>query len=302
MGGIFVALISLLIKDAQDLTNFSLSCVLIGTIANFIIYFETPYFLLRKGKLSQLLDTLYKISIQNQAQNSKKEIQKSLGLEELDMENFYYKMEVKGNYFKSVLNQIRVFLEIFSREYLWMTLAFMSEFIVEFTLFYSLITALTHLGIENIQANQILSCITIIAGSFLAVPVLNKFGRKNSSQLLLAMFIVIGAILGILSYFFSNKQFSKILQTFLCTAGFGSVLGVHSCIVYTHAPESYPTKIRGLAFGLILFVGRLATGASPYLIVIGENLGLNPMVLPCSLTLISLPLSIFLKETISKKK
>ena len=271
--------------------------LIIGSIGNFFIPQKSPQYLHKKGKLDQLIITLKSISKINKNEKSKAEIRQNLNMPSYDFKNYKYKIVGGIGLYEKIGSQIKIFKSILKSEFIFMLLGFMIEFTSQFIMYNGTSIAVAHLGLDNIQINGILLGITSCIGSLAILPVSNSMKRKLFSQISLLSIVFIGFIIGIISKYLQNFKYSSLFQTILTTIVIVMITSGLCCIMYTHLLESFPVKIRGLAFAIVILTSKTISSLSSYLLDYSDHLGYNSLVICCLISLIPLPFTYFFKET-----
>jgi MFS transporter, putative metabolite:H+ symporter len=120
-------------------------------------------------------------------------------------------------------------------------------------------TLLVERGTPNAQALRIAFFISLasVPGAFLAYPMIDRFERRTVgaiSMVLVAVFLLVFA--------FASNPTLMIISGFLLTAFSYVALSV----LYTYAPEIFPTNIRGLGAGIGNGMGRVAGIAQGFIV------------------------------------
>ncbi|ODU07011.1 MAG: hypothetical protein ABS81_02645 [Pseudonocardia sp. SCN 72-86] len=120
-------------------------------------------------------------------------------------------------------------------------------------------TLLTERGMSSAEALRIAFLISIasVPGSFLAYPLIDRFERRTLGAVGM---LVVGAFL--LVFAFTTSPVLLVVSGFLLTAFMYGTLSV----LYTYAPEIFPTNLRGLGAGIGNGMGRIAGIAQGFIV------------------------------------
>ena len=88
------------------------------------------------------------------------------------------------------------------------------------------------------------------------------------------------------------------MQTLISTFGISVFNAIGYIFLYAIISESYPTKIRGAANALILYVGKLIGSSFTIFKNFSIDHGFHVMVGCSALTLLAIPLMLFVEETL----
>ena len=312
LGGIAIGLITFLITDFKTLQNFLAIAFPIGTLANYFIPKYSPRFMYKKGRISDMLNAIVSIADTNSFSSSSHlqgiktptVIKNKLGLISYDFDNFTYvlvkknKNGEKNSFWTSFVNQLKIFSEIFNKENFWVLFAFCIEFTSQFMLYNGTTIAVGSLGFEKIQYSGMLLGATSCLGSLLPLPFLSRMPRKLWSQIFLAAISLVGIMLYMIRAYFYEWEYARVTESFLAAGLVNILVWLLYCINYIHVVESFPIRIRGLAFGLVILSAKILSSFSSYVTDWSAELGYNSLFLCCMLSLVSLPFSLLFKETL----
>lgn len=165
--------------------------------------------------------------------------------------------------------------ELFSRKYLGRLIVLSVCMICFILINYGfngwVATLLVERGLAQTQALHIAFMVSLasVPGSFLAYPIIDKFERRRVgaiSMVLVAVFLLVFAVVDNLTLI--------VISGFLLTAFSYVALSV----LYTYAPEIFPTNLRGLGAGIGNGMGRVAGLAQGFLVAgIYNGFGFAPV-------------------------
>ena len=312
IGGICIGVLTFYIHDAKSLETFLLIAFPLSTLGNLIIPKYSPKFLLKKGRVSDLVETLISLSIMNSSLRKKNMkdlsplalIQSNLGLISYDFENYRYvikettsdgdKKTMKQKFF----SQLKIFSQIFKKPHFLILLSFGIELSSQVLIYTGTTVAVGSLGLDTIQLNSILLGSTSALGSLIPIPFLPTLRRKRSSQILLSFMVGCGLILGYMSKFQREWEYSPLIQSILAAGFVNIAVWTLYCVAYTHIVESFPISIRGIVFGLVIFAAKIIGSLSAFITDLSQELGFNSLFLCSLIPLIALPFTLFLNETL----
>lgn len=168
-----------------------------------------------------------------------------------------------------------------------------------YIIFYGYSTSIEHLGLDNLILNGIVYGIVQTISYILMSFVVPYMQRKKWLLIFQGSTVFFTVVLALLSKFLDKeKAFVKYSIAFVNII----VLGFLNCacfsLIYSYISELFPTRIRGMANSLTLFLGRIAGSFAPYLGTLAKDNGFNIMV-GCGLTaFLCFPLLFFLDETL----
>lgn len=159
------------------------------------------------------------------------------------------------------------------------------------------------IGISDARYNGILFGASELIVYLSVIPIAHKMKRKKA-VIATSLIGLVGSILLVpISDCFQPDPPTWIM---ICrTLITGLLVRVAACINYTfiygYAAELFPTNIRATMCGIAALIGRLAGSAAPYVVKIGTNLKLEPLVFCSSLSIVILLFHRMLEETLDKK-
>lgn len=118
-----------------------------------------------------------------------------------------------------------------------------------------------------------------------AIPVVKKIPRKIAFPGVF-LIMVITSIL----FLFAEGQLFKVVLGIIAKIS----VSISFSISYVYGPELYPTPIRGNGIGFTTFIGKFGGAAAPLIILVSDNINVNPMASFGIFTLLALLFSLFL--------
>lgn len=166
-----------------------------------------------------------------------------------------------------------------------------------YMVFYGLAYSIQDLGLELINYNGIFFGITQSAGYLSILPFAYKMPRKRW-MIIFQILILLGASILFFLSIIPETDTVRLMETIVSTCILAAVNSCQFVFLYTYVSELFPIKIRGLANALVLFTGKMIGSTSPFFTSMSKGYGVH-ILIGCSLiTLISLPLTFFLDETL----
>ena len=134
-------------------------------------------------------------------------------------------------------------------------------------------------------------------GCLIVIPSLPKMRRKKWA-VLFQVFILSGIVVLFYTSRLKKTASVKLLETIVSVCVIGTFMNSLFVLLFVYTSELFPTKMRGLANAIVLFTGKILGSFSPYLITWTLDRGYH-MAVGCGLiVLLSLPLSLGLRETL----
>lgn len=156
------------------------------------------------------------------------------------------------------------------------------------------------LGLANIYLNGVFLGVSELLGNFIIIPFGNKLKRRHLnffcafSITICALFLIVLDVAGD-----SDSSGIKWTQT-LISSLIKLIYCMNFALIFSYASELFPTKIRGLTLGIIVLFGRISSLFSLNLVFFTDSLGLHPMVGVIISSIIAIPTSLLMPETIGK--
>jgi len=164
-------------------------------------------------------------------------------------------------------------------------------------IFYGLAYSIQDLGLEKINYNGIFFGITQSVGYLAILPFAYKMPRKFW-MIIFQVMILIGASLLFFLSLVEETPLIRLLDTVVSTCILAVVNSCQFVFLYTYISELFPTHIRGIANALVLFTAKMIGSLSPFMEGFSKDFGLHIMVGCSVMTVVSLPLSFFIDETL----
>lgn len=168
------------------------------------------------------------------------------------------------------------------------------------TVYYGLTYSVQDLGLDKVNYNGILLGVFQMIGYIGVSLYMHRMQRRKWTIIFQIVMMASAAVLILLSFFPDHYEI-KILKAVM-SAGVITICnaGQYS-IFYAQLSEIFPSDIRGLVGAITIVISKLAASLSPLLSDMGKGLGFHVMVGCCVFGLVSLPLSFFQKETLTRK-
>ncbi len=301
------------ISTNPNFLGLTTACFLICSVTpSFFSYRETPHFLYKKGKISELFDTLMSIYRTN---NGRYGVEETLfiGVENKLLEMFGFKSQITLKTFfkatqvrlsrnrrqghKSSFGLLRI-LRSKSLFYHLFTLTLIGGLL--YALFYGMSLNIAELGLKDTKMNGMLLGATQAIGYLLVIPFTHRMRRKQWI-IIFQFFILTGALLLILLSKQSQSSTVQFEQTITSTFLMATVMSAIFPIFYIYITEVFPTEVRGTANAVILFLSKLIGSSAPLMENYSVSHGMHVLVGCSLLVVVSLPMSLWMRETLSAK-
>ena len=132
------------------------------------------------------------------------------------------------------------------------------------------------------------------------LPVAHRLKRRMVIVVTNALIVVCAAALYFLSTMEHQTQELRLIQSLISTFGISVFNAMGYIFFFAIISESYPTRIRGAANALILYVSKLIGSNFPIFKNFSLNHGFHVMVGCSVLTLLVIPLMFLVEETLHK--
>lgn len=283
--------------------------IICSVIPSSLFFHETPYFLYKKGRITELFDVLMSIYRYNQGKHGcdetlyiavENKIIQLMGIDTHITTKAWFKSNVFRLYRKRTkdapsANAITRLCTSSKHMYYLTTLVFIGGLI--YMLFYGMSINIQELGLKDIKMNGMLLGATQAIGNLAVVPFIHKMPRKRW-MILFQIAILIGAV--VLSALSRETQTSMVQfeQTVTSTLWMATIMSAIFPLFFMYTTECFPTEVRGTANAIILFSAKMIGSMSPML----ENFSVSHkihVVAGCSaFVILSLPLTFGMKETL----
>jgi MFS family permease len=275
----------------------------------FWTYYETPYYLYKKGRISELFRTLMDIYKYNQGKHGvddtlmisvENKLLEDLGFSTHITHKAFFKSSTillekrRSENYKSNSAVLQLCMD--KRNLVHMLgLILIGGF--QYCLFYGMSINIDSLGLKDIKLNGILLGVTQAIGYIAVIPFTHKMKRRAWSIVFQAALLT-GAFILLLLSKTSQTPSVMFLQTIVSTFLMASVMSAQFPLFFIYITEAFPTEVRGTANALVLFSAKLIGSASPLLLRLSEELGVHVLVGCALVGTISFPLTFCLKETL----
>ena len=298
-GAILINFVLIYITNYKSFLMICLACI--STFSIFLSkIIESPFILFTNGKIKSCYDSLFAISVFNRT--DKQSTQK---LKE------YFKIETVIEKPLEEVEEISILNNTSSFNNVMETLNLLFQDIYLFRLIGGCILGINiyvnesvtllipqRLGIDDIYLMNILIHTADLLGLLLLFPVSHLISKKR---------IYIGVCFGILSVAFllyvnefnkANNTYQLVATTASCLMKFIQAIGYS--VVINYIAELFPTKIRGLATGIIICISRMSHSLAPSIDHIAFRMDTHPLILTSIPALFAVPVALFMPETHNK--
>lgn len=277
---------------------------------SYFFFYETPYFLYKKGRITELFDTLMSIYKKNQGSHGIDETL-YIGVENQIITLMGINTHITNKaWFKSTTILLKkkrkqhaersnsLIRLCASKKHLYHVIALISIGGLLYMLFYGMSINIQELGLKDIKLNGILLGVTQALGYIAVTPFTHRMKRKFWF-ILFQIALFIGAL--ILFFLSQQNQTSTVQfeQTITSTFWMSSLMSAVFPFFFIYITEAFPTEVRGTANAIILFSAKMIGCMSPILESFSVKHHVH-VVASCSvLVFLSLPLTCFIKETLT---
>lgn len=312
IGCIFLNSIAYLTTNPNILALIVAASLIVSVVPAFFSYYETPYFLLKKGRISDLFRTLINIYKYNQGKQGVDDTL-LIGVENklLEMMGFGIHITQKTFFKSSVVQFIKKRNKEYSHtntigrlccngRYVYHVLTLMLIGGLLYCLFYGMSINIQDLGLKDLKLNGILLGATQAAGYLGVAPFTHRMRRKKWC-IVFQVLLLLGAV--ILSVLSKETQTSLVQfeQTITSTCLMATIMSAIFPIFFIYITEIFPTEVRGTANAIVLFMAKLAGSLAPILESFSVSLGFHILVGCSVIVLASLPMTFFMRETLLEK-
>ena len=305
----------------------------------FFLIQESPMFLYKAGKVTDMIAVLQKIGIRNKAGIESDYFEKKFYLDGVDLsakenrvvlgidpsknmdgkkrtskviemrENFHpVEIEMAKDENESVEGQEPGYEETNFLRYIFSSnqniinlVALFINSAAVFVMYYGLASSVQDLGLPNIQFNGILMAVTSLIGSLFVATRGPKLKRVSIVKLCSFCEVASALVLAALS-FLPKTQTVLLTESGIAAFFLPMINQIHLTLTYIQISELMPTRFRGLAVALVLLFGKAFGAVTPYTMNLFKNWGFH-VVVGCSyFSFAALPISYFMKETLGMKK
>ena len=285
--------------------------IICSVVPSCLFFHETPYFLYKKGKITELFTVLMDIYMYNQGKKGcdetlyiavENQIIKLLGFDTHITTKAWFKSHTlqlhrkrlkdapSGNALKRLCNSGK-------HLYALVTLIFVGGLI--YMLFYGMSINIQELGLKNIKMNGILLGVTQAIGNLSVVPFMHKMPRRLWT-IIFQIAIFLGAALLFMLSRETQTSMVQFEQTVTSTLWMATIMSAIFPLFFMYTSETFPTEVRGTANAIILFSAKLIGSTSPLLENFSKNHKIHVLAGCSALVILSLPLSFGMKETLTR--
>lgn len=291
-------------------TAFFLCC---SVLPAFWTYYETPYYLFKRGKVTELFTTLMAIYKYNQGKHGVDETL-MIGVENKLLEDLGFSTHITHKaFFKSstiVLEKEKTEEYQSSNSVAQLccdgrNLLHLAGLILiggfQYCLFYGMSINIDSLGLKDIKLNGILLGVTQAIGYSAVIPFTHKMKRRGWSIFLQAALLIGAFVLLCLSRIPQTPNV-LLMQTVVSTLLMASVMSALFPLFFIYITEAFPTEVRGTANALVLFTAKLIGSASPLLLEFSQQMGVHVLVGCAVIGLVSFPITFCMRETLGRSE
>ena len=306
MGGMFFYIYNIWVGDYRTLFLIQFICIVILGCGFFYIC-ETPFYLYKTRRLKQLYVALKYIN----EQNNRKDIDKKYEIQKQLKESLFLTSE--GPNFIENMDYLRIakkkqqpgekkFKKSPITFKLAMRLFLLTVVMGNLYITYGLTLLIPQkLGIDNIYINGVLLGASEMAGYLIITFIAHKTRRKLLNLATVIATIAICTMLMVIKGMgYQDNNVGKIFESGLSII-LKLFISMNYSLVFTYGSELFPTKLRGLALGISVFVGRFLISFCSYLELFAEYENIHPMVTSGFGAILALPCILILPETLNKK-
>lgn len=294
-------------KEAYYILMICLAMCLVVTLPNFFWFRETIHYTHHQGHLQQLNDTLRHVEAVNKPKPDSLisnqrlfEIPPSMSSDSFHKE-FYLKAVLKEKKLETpgFFKQISILLS--EREHRYKVIAFCCIGGMSYSLFFGESVSIDNLGKKDFRLNGILFGVCQGIGALGVLPFLHLMPRRKWSVILQLM-LLLGALALVYLSVVEQTDSVQLMQSIVSTVWITSISNASQTLFFVFTSESFPTHLRGTSMAFILLISKLLGATSPLLSVLAESLSMHILV-GCSVyLLLSIPMTLTLKETYDPKR
>ena len=297
--------VNFLLVFIEGYKNFFLLCFLIMIFFTAFFYriIESPYFIFFTKDVKNFYLNLNRISYFNEKCPTSTTIQlnKELSLNKIlsqKMETVEY-IKITNPKKKNLKKITQNFFLIFQKEHL-KNLFFSFFFIINLYINNCVsITMPQKLGYHNIYLMNTLFSICDLIGFIIILPISHVIKRRKLNIYSTLSVIIFIFLLLLNEYFNKNNSYYVFFATLIsCFLKIVNRFGFS--LAFNYIGELFPTKIRGLAMGLIITLGRCSESFGGYFYQLSVFYDIHPLILTGLPAFLALPASYYLPETVDK--
>lgn len=285
-------------------TSYEANLVIPGAINGLLVFafcylVETPYFLAKVGNRPGLYASLSKINEINHSDDKKTLEEKRLKLEHIILDSSYNPEEAfpEANEDTAQVNDAPI-----TKAKLYFTITCLCLICANLAIMFSLINiSLQRIGNKNIKVNGVIVVLSSAAFVAIFIKYAPRLGRRASiTQHNIAVVLICTCLLGLKLSGLIQTSMGMVLDIILSTLIVSGALLVN-CLIPAYVSELLPTRYRGMACGIELFISKMSYVISTYFDYAGQIYSINPLVLCALPALISLVAARALPETNRQK-
>ena len=301
IGSISINGILLFIPDFKDFYIFCFLCSVFFSIFYFK-FLPSPFYIFSTGNFKKYHDTLLDIGEKNgkDRETLKQELKERYKLDTILKKDISQVEILKVDEKKETLFQktTSTFFIIFSKEYslkIFLCIIFYCNNYINECI--NLI-APQKLGVENIYLIKTLLSTSDLLGFLIIIPISHTVKRR-SLNITCNIIYLVGAILLLLNEYNKHNYSYRIYAT---TMSCCLKMANSACfsLAFNYISELFPSKIRGLATGLIVCFGRLSNSFATTIDHLSTIYDIHPLILTAIPSIFALPACYFLPETLNK--
>jgi Major Facilitator Superfamily len=306
LGNIVFNLMTFAIKSSFGLSLLTVVATFIGSLLPCLLVQESPVFLIRKHKLAKLRVTLKKIAKFNSLETNK-EIDKfiedvaEIQVQMISNDNLAGNEQLKQDKKDASINPVVVLFTTPQYLYQVIALSFIGGYV--YLVYYGIYMNLQVLGTSSIQVSGMAFAGISFFCSICILPFVSGMRRKRwcvSMQLIM----ILGSLSMVpLSYLDTyDLDIVRYATVFISIFVVGGVMYAMFTPYYYYVSELFPVDLRGTANSAINLLFSLLAMATPFFCTLATDRGYHFLV-GCSLMgLVSLPMTLFLRETHNVEK
>lgn len=298
---IMLNLVTLVVKEADHLYLFGFAINVISFLPVPFFVIESPQWLSKKGLCSKSVKSLKKIAAKNGNPIKHGEVEEAIGYEQ-DLDRETRRITItQGADFDDRRDSKGYTVTMYDKEIIFSIFAISLIVFTCNSIYSGLAISLAEIGGDNIQVNGITFGIFQGVGYSIIVKKSPDLPRTKSIFFMHLMVLLGGlALLGL--SFAEQTQTIKYINGGICSGWITIFISMSFPMYYLLIAETFPTEIRGTASSICLLAGKLLVIMIPKSIAMVKDKGYHPIIGALFPVLISLPLTLFLKETNGGKK
>ena len=306
LGGVIFALMNIAIQNYR--VNFLIQFISIVVVGcGFFYICETPFFLYKTKRIKKLYEALKYINEQNNRKDvekvleTNKTLKETLGIKSdrpnfLDNVDYLHIVKKKKKDGEKKVKRFPI-----TKAHVW-RLFLLTVVMGNLYITYGLTLLIpSKLGIDNIYINMGLLAVSELLGYLVITFIAHRTRRKLLNLATVLATLAISTILMIIKFMhYKDNFYGKIFQSALSIL-LKLFVAMNYSLVFTYGSELFPTKLRGLALGISVFVGRILISFCSYLESFADYEHIHPMVTSAFGAILALPCILILPETLNKK-